>query len=407
MFAASAAAEALLFPVGAHVFSRVTFAGLALNFLAIPLMARRADRRHGGRAAVRSSRDRSAAVAGWIAHVGAAGLVRSADLVRFAPARHLARRAAVVDRWSPSTTRRSRSHGGDGVVASTVGTPRRRVGARDSRGCVAAARRVWILAEPWTLVAQRGDGRLHVTFIDVGQGDAAFVRLSRRDRRCSSTPAASSAASSFDIGDRVVAPVLRDAGRPAARLRRAHARRSRSHRRRGVDRARVPAARGLGRHSGAAIRAADGACASAAQVGGARWANVYARRSRSTIDDVEVIARHPDAAGLGAAEGPERRLARPRAAVARRVGRADRRHRHGGRARHRVSDFRPRALRVVKVPHHGSLTSSTPEFVAALRPTSRSSAPAAAITSAIRRRRSSSATEQSARRSSGPIGTAR
>ena len=38
MFAASVAAEALLFPVGALVFSRVTFAGLALNFLAIPLM---------------------------------------------------------------------------------------------------------------------------------------------------------------------------------------------------------------------------------------------------------------------------------------------------------------------------------------------------------------------------------
>ena len=39
MFAASLAAEAMLFPVGAMSFSRVTFAGLALNFLAIPLMA--------------------------------------------------------------------------------------------------------------------------------------------------------------------------------------------------------------------------------------------------------------------------------------------------------------------------------------------------------------------------------
>jgi ComEC/Rec2-related protein len=39
MFAASVATEAMLFPVGALLFSRVTFAGLALNFLAIPLMA--------------------------------------------------------------------------------------------------------------------------------------------------------------------------------------------------------------------------------------------------------------------------------------------------------------------------------------------------------------------------------
>ncbi len=39
MLAASVAAEAMLFPVGAIVFSRVTFAGLGLNFVAIPLMA--------------------------------------------------------------------------------------------------------------------------------------------------------------------------------------------------------------------------------------------------------------------------------------------------------------------------------------------------------------------------------
>ena len=39
MLAASAAVEALLFPIGALIFSRITFAGLVLNFLAIPLMA--------------------------------------------------------------------------------------------------------------------------------------------------------------------------------------------------------------------------------------------------------------------------------------------------------------------------------------------------------------------------------
>ena len=39
MLVASAAAEAALLPVGATMFSRVTFAGLALNFFAIPLMA--------------------------------------------------------------------------------------------------------------------------------------------------------------------------------------------------------------------------------------------------------------------------------------------------------------------------------------------------------------------------------
>ena len=80
MFAASAAAEALLFPVGALIFSRVTFAGLGLNFLAIPLMG---VAQVAGMAlvplALVSTRLRAAA--GWVAHAGAAGLVRSAGLV--------------------------------------------------------------------------------------------------------------------------------------------------------------------------------------------------------------------------------------------------------------------------------------------------------------------------------------
>src|SRR5262249_11547904 len=69
----------------------------------------------------------------------------------------------------------------------------------------------WILAEPWTLLASRGDGRLHVTFIDVGQGDSAFVRFPQGETLL--VDAGGIAASSgFDVGDRVVAPVLRAAG---------------------------------------------------------------------------------------------------------------------------------------------------------------------------------------------------
>ena len=85
MFAASVAAEALLFPVAALVFSRVTFAGLALNFLAIPMMG---VAQLAGMAVVPLAvvSRRAAGAAGWIAHLGAAGLVASADLVRFAPA---------------------------------------------------------------------------------------------------------------------------------------------------------------------------------------------------------------------------------------------------------------------------------------------------------------------------------
>src|SRR5260221_12223696 len=79
MFAASAAAEALLFPVGAAIFSRVTFAGLGLNFLAIPMMG---VAQVAGMALVPLSAVSTpcALAAGWVAHAGAAGLVQAAGL---------------------------------------------------------------------------------------------------------------------------------------------------------------------------------------------------------------------------------------------------------------------------------------------------------------------------------------
>src|SRR5262249_26096693 len=84
MIAASTAAEAMLFPIGIAFFSRVTFAGLGLNVIAIPLM---------GLAQVAGlivvplalASGTLAAAAGWLGHVGAAGLMWSADLVRFVP----------------------------------------------------------------------------------------------------------------------------------------------------------------------------------------------------------------------------------------------------------------------------------------------------------------------------------
>ena len=84
MFVASAAAEALLFPVSAAIFSRVTFAGLALNLLAIPMMGMT---QIAGMAVVPLSAlsSRCGLAAGWIAHAGASGLVKSAGLVEYAP----------------------------------------------------------------------------------------------------------------------------------------------------------------------------------------------------------------------------------------------------------------------------------------------------------------------------------
>ena len=98
---------------------------------------------------------------------------------------------------------------------------------------------------------------------------------------------------------------------------------------------------------------------------------------------------------LGAAEGPQRRLDRARAALARRVGRADRRHRQGGRARRRRT-MPPAPLRDRQGPAPREPDVEQPGIPARDQPHDRrSSAPAAPITSAIPRRQSSSGTETS------------
>src|SRR6185436_6686175 len=69
----------------------------------------------------------------------------------------------------------------------------------------------WILANPASLVAARGDGQLHVSFLDVGQGDATFIAFPG-GRTMLVDAGGLTTSASFDIGDRVVAPVIRRAG---------------------------------------------------------------------------------------------------------------------------------------------------------------------------------------------------
>ena len=145
--------------------------------------------------------------------LGAAGLVASADLVRFAPALDLSRRAAVVaavavvlrGRRAAWTLWRRRAR-----VTGSAEPTRPSVRRASAPPRVAAASGSW--SSRGRSLAARGDGRLHVTFIDVGQGDcgvrAVSARLdAARRRRRPRRPRRG-----FDIGDRVVAPVLRDAG---------------------------------------------------------------------------------------------------------------------------------------------------------------------------------------------------
>jgi competence protein ComEC len=361
--AASVAAETALMPVGAFVFSRVTLAGLALNFAAIPLMA---VVQVAGLAAVAAAvvSPALAAACGWFAHAGAEGLVGAADLVRFAPV--LAWRVAPPH-WTAMTLyyvglvlawalwRRAKDCGE---------TARRRV-ARLIAGGVAVLAGSWIAAQPWTVATARGDGRLHVTFIDVGQGDAAFVRFPRGETLlvdAGGLPAAASG-TSFDLGDRVVAPVLRKAGvRRLGSLVLTHG-----------DADHVGGAGAILREfrpgdvwEGIPVPRLEplGALRALAAGAGARWVRVQAE-DRVVIDGVEVVVRHPRPADW------ERQEVRNDDSIVLELLWGDVSIVLTGDIGREVEQaiagsFAPSPMRVVKVPHHGSLTSSTPPFVRAL-----------------------------------------
>ena len=360
MFAASVAAEAMLFPVGALVFSRITFAGLALNFAAIPLMA---VAQIAGMAVVPASlfSTTGAAAIGRVAGGAADGLVWSAGLVRFAP--------AAVYRVAPPAAAAVVVYYVALLTAWTLRTPTARASGgtravRVASTSAAVLAALWIVVDPRALRARRGDGRLHVTFVDVGQGDSAFVRFPRGTALVIDAGGLSFS-STFDVGDRVVAPVIREAG-----LRR-------------VDY--VALTHGDPDHIGGAPSIVrefrprevwEGipvprfepltALRLAAQRQGARWANVYTG-DHLRIDDVDLDVRHPRPADW------ERQKVRNDDSIVIElrwravsvlftgdIGRTV----EGALA----AQLRPSPLRVLKVPHHGSLTSSSAGFVAAVRP---------------------------------------
>jgi competence protein ComEC len=364
MLAASAAAEAAVMPIGAVVFSRVTFAGLLLNFAAIPLMA---VAQIAGIAIVPATLvlPAFAPAIGWIAHLGAEGLVQSADLVRWAPA--LTWRVAAPH-WLPVAVyygglvtgwmlwRRGRARGS--------GEPRACRSGRLVAGAAALGAALWIVAEPWTVLASRGNGRLRVTFLDVGQGDSALVRFPRGATLLVDAGGLASA-SGFDVGDRVVAPVLRHVGiRRLSSVLLTHAHPDHM--------GGLPSVIGEFRPwnvwEGIPVppSAPLQALMATAAASGATWVRAQTH-DRLVVDDIEVSVRHPGIADW------ERQEVRNDDSIVLELRWRDVSIVLTGDVGREVEGaiaplFQPARLRVLKAPHHGSLTSSSAAFLHAIGP---------------------------------------
>ncbi len=365
MFVASAAAEAALLPVAATWFSRVTLAGLVLNFAAIPLMA---VAQLAGMSIVplHALWPTGARAAGWLAWAGAEGLVRTADLVALAP--WTTWRVPAPSVWMVVLYY--------AVLALAWWCWRVRVRSRQvpdlsarwwlrvSTTVVAIAAGGWIALAPplpWRL---RGDGRLRVTFIDVGQGDAALVRFPRGQAMLIDAGGLPGSGS-FDMGERVVAPVLRVLGvHRLSSLVLTHG-----------DADHIGGAlpvlaefrpwdvwEGIPVPALAALRRIDEAAAKA----GIRR-TIVQPGDRMVIDEVEVRVLHPPPADW------ERQAVRNDDSIVVELRWHDVSFVFTGDIgripeAELVASLEPSPLRVVKVPHHGSLSSSSAAFLRALRP---------------------------------------
>ena len=204
---ASISAEVALMPIGAMIFHRVTIAGPILNLAAVPCMALVQLAAMATVAADAIGLASLARAAGWTTHFGARGLVETAALVDLAPWMTwrivppplplvIAYYASIVVWWFASRR----------LVDTRV-----RQGVRRASFASGAALFVWIAAAPPTLAREHGDRQLHLTVMDVGQGDAMLVQLPN-GRRLMVDAGGVSVRGAFDVGDRVLGPALRARG---------------------------------------------------------------------------------------------------------------------------------------------------------------------------------------------------
>lgn len=192
---ASVCAEVALMPIGAFVFQRVTFAGLIVNLVAVPSMAIVQVAAMITAAADSMALTGVARLAGFVTHLGVRGLIDSAIVVDAAP--WLTWRVPSPALWLMACYY--------GLLVFTLYSPRRTAMA------LTTGMLLWIAIAPQTLARRLGDGKLHVTMIDVGQGDSVLVTLPNGRTLLIDTGGVS-LRGDFDIGDRVIGPALRARG---------------------------------------------------------------------------------------------------------------------------------------------------------------------------------------------------
>ena len=367
LLAATVCAELALLPVAASAFSRITAAGLLLNFVAIPLMT---VTQLAGMLAVAAAAvsPALAELCGYVAHLATVGIVESARFVDVFP--QLTRRVPAPDALVTAGY-----YCGWVLVFAAAGRP-----AVRAAGCgLAVAAGLGIVAGlgPRGFVQRPcpGDAELRVLFLDVDQGDATLVRFPTGQSLL--VDAAGSLRGRSAVGERIVVPVLWKAGvRRLDYLVITHGDPDHA----GGAEAVIADFRPREVWEGVPVPGSERMrrIAAAAREAGAAWRTLQAGDSLR-VGEVEVVAWHP----------PPPAWERPRVrnddslVLELRHGRVsillpgD----IGADVEAQLGPLLPRSpLRVLKAPHHGSRTSSSAAFVAA-------AAPAVAVVSAGRENR--------------------
>jgi competence protein ComEC len=204
------AAEAALLPVAAAFFGRITMAGVVLNFAAIPLMSL-LQAASLATLVVSVVSGSLTGFVGCVAHLAAAGIIESARLTEIVPG--LARDVVTPGVWVVLLYY---------VAGILVLAKRRPRVTYVARAAFVGAAGVIVAGPGWSarerLPSPTG---LRVAFLDVGQGDSTVVILPGGSALlvdAGGVPTAQSPESSdsdtgpFDVGRRVVAPALRALG---------------------------------------------------------------------------------------------------------------------------------------------------------------------------------------------------